>query len=80
MEDRIGEIIEAGTTEFVAQSYELYKLPPLGSLVKTGDVSSTIYGIVYNAATAGIEPGRRPVAAARTRLTRRLFTAPVPSS
>jgi len=62
MEDRIGEIIEAGTTEFVAQSYELYKLPPLGSLVKTGDVSSTIYGIVYNAATAGIEPGRRPVA------------------
>jgi len=28
MEDRIGEIIEAGTTAFVAQSYELYQLPP----------------------------------------------------
>jgi hypothetical protein len=34
-EQRVGEIIEACTTDFTAQCYELYKSPPLGSLVKT---------------------------------------------
>ncbi|OGO21461.1 MAG: hypothetical protein A2144_03235 [Chloroflexi bacterium RBG_16_50_9] len=58
MATRIGEVIEASTTQFAAQSYELYGLPPLGSLVKTGD----IYAVVYNAATTGLEPGRRPIA------------------
>jgi hypothetical protein len=33
-------------------------MPPLGSLVKTGD----IYGIVCHAATTSLEPGRRPIA------------------
>ena len=56
--NRVAEVIEASTTQFVAQCYELYELPPLGSLVKTGD----IYGIVANAATTSLEPGRRPIA------------------
>ena len=55
---RVGEVIEASTTDFIAQCYELYQLPPLGSLVKTGDM----YGIVYHAATTSIEPGRHPIA------------------
>jgi hypothetical protein len=55
---KIAEVIEASTTSFTAQCYELYELPPLGSLVKTG----AIYGIVGHAATAGMEPGRKPVA------------------
>ncbi len=59
---RVGEVIEASTTDFVAQCYELYQLPPLGSLVKTGDQSVELYGIVYHAATTSIEPGRRPIA------------------
>ncbi|MFC1992992.1 hypothetical protein ACFLV3_04200 [Chloroflexota bacterium] len=59
---RAGEVIEASTTDFVAQCYELYQLPPLGSLVKTGDSSSELYGIVSNATTTSIEPGRRPIA------------------
>ncbi len=59
--DKIAEVIEAGTTQFTAQCYELYELPPLGSLVKTGD----IYGIVANATTAGLEPGRKPIARGR---------------
>ena len=59
--DRVGEVIEASTTQFVAQCYELYEMPPLGSLVKTGD----IYGIVANAATTSLEPGRRPIARGR---------------
>jgi len=59
---RIAEVIEASTTEFVAQCYELYQLPPLGSLVKTIDAPVELYGIVHNATTASIEPGRRPIA------------------
>lgn len=62
MPERAGEIIEASTTEFVAQSYELYDLPPLGALVKTGDGTADAYGIVYYAVTESIEPGRRPLA------------------
>ena len=56
---RVGEVIEASTTEFVAQCYELYQSPPLGSLVKTTDLPVELYGIVYNAATTSLEPGRR---------------------
>jgi len=58
----VGEVIEASTTEFVAQCYELYQSPPLGSLVKTTDLPVELYGIVYYATTASLEPGRRPIA------------------
>ncbi len=58
MESKIAEVIEAGTVQFAAQCYELYELPPLGSLVKTGD----IYGIVAGATTSSLEPGRKPIA------------------
>ena len=60
--DRVGEIIEASTASFTAQCYELYELPPLGSLVKTKDGELDIYGIVYYATTGSLEPGRRPIA------------------
>ena len=60
--ERVGEVIEASTTDFVAQCYELYQLPSLGNLVKTKDSPIEIYAIVYNASTTGIEPGRRPIA------------------
>ena len=59
---RVGEVIETGTTDFVAQCYELYQSPPLGSLVKTTDSPVELYGIVYNATTTSLEPGRRPIA------------------
>jgi len=59
---RVGEVIEASTTDFVAQCYELYQSPPLGSLVKTADLPVELYGIVYNATTTSLEPGRRPIA------------------
>ena len=59
---RVGEVIEASTTDFVAQCYELYQLPSLGSLVKTRDLPLELYGVVYHAATTSIEPGRRPIA------------------
>ena len=67
--ERVGEVIEASTTEFAAQCYELYQSPPLGSLVKTRDSSVDLYGIVYNAATTSIEPGRRPLARGKDEVT-----------
>ena len=60
--DRVGEVIEAGTTGFIAQCYELYQSPPLGSLVKTSDESVELYGVVCQAGTASLEPGRHPIA------------------
>jgi len=66
---RVGEVIEASTTDFVAQCYELYQSPPLGSLVKTGDLALELYGIVYNATTTSLEPGRRPIARGKDEAT-----------
>lgn len=67
--DRVGEVIEASTTDFVAQCYELYQLPPLGSLVKTRDREVELYGIVYHAATTSLEPGRQPIARGKDETT-----------
>ncbi len=61
MNNKIAEVIEAGTAGFAAQCYELYEIPPLGSLVRTGD----IYGIVAGAGTSSLEPNRRPIARGR---------------
>lgn len=59
---RIGEIVETGTTGFVAESLELNRPPALGSLVKVevGD-GSCVYGVVSHGTTAGLDPGRRAV-------------------
>ena len=57
----VGEVVEASTTEFVAQCHELYGSPPLGALVKTGG-DHTVYGVVADVATRSLDPGRRPVA------------------
>jgi len=67
--ERVGEIIEASTTDFVAQCYELYQSPPLGSLVKTTDLPVELYGIVYYATTSSLEPGRRPIARGKDEAT-----------
>jgi len=66
---RVGEVVEASTTDFVAQCYELYQSPPLGSLVKTRDLAMELYGIVYNATTTSFEPGRRPIARGKDETT-----------
>ncbi len=62
---KIAEVIEASIVQFTAQCYELYEVPPLGALVKTGD----IYGIVANAETTGMEPGRKPIARGKDEAT-----------
>lgn len=65
MPTKVGEVIEASTAGFVAECYELHTPPPLGSLVKTTDGEVEIYGVVCNAATQSIDPGRRPIARGR---------------
>jgi len=67
--DKIGEVIEASTGQFVAECYELHTPPPLGSLVKTSDGDIEIYGVVCNAATESIEPNRRPIARGKEEAT-----------
>ena len=59
---KIGEIVESTSTEFTAECYELNAIPALGSLVKVTEPKVEILGIVCQSGTAGIEPGRRPVA------------------
>ena len=64
-EQRIGEVIEACSRDFVGQCYELYQTPSLGRLVRTRcdtDPDTNLYGVVYNVLTNGMDPTRRPVA------------------
>jgi len=59
---KIGEIVESSSAAFTAECYELRNIPALGSLVKVTGAETEIFGIVCQAGTAGIEPGRHPVA------------------
>jgi hypothetical protein len=59
---RVGEVIRSATSGFTAQCYELARFPYLGGLVKTENSDTQIYGIVFNATTGGIDPGRKPLA------------------
>lgn len=58
---RLGEVVEASTIEFLAQSQRLYNSPPIGTLVKS-EIDDAIYGIVAEVVTASIDPGRRAMA------------------
>ena len=62
---RVGEVVEASTTEFVAQCYELHQAPPFGSLVRSSGQDVEVFGVLYDATTASIDPGRRPIARGR---------------
>ena len=53
---RVGEVIEATSTGFVAQCYQLYVAPPLGAFVHTS--SPQIYGVVYRVFTEPLDSSR----------------------
>ena len=59
---RIGEVVEASTSGFVAQCHRLYDAPPLGALVRCGTADYAVYAIVGEVATRSLDPGRRPTA------------------
>ena len=60
MSRRVGEVVEAASTSFVAQCYQLNEAPPLGSFVQTG--SPLVFGVVYRVATEPLD-SNRPVLA-----------------
>jgi hypothetical protein len=58
----VAEVVEASTTEFVAQAIELDSAPPFGAFVAVApDESRTIYGVVAHVETSGIDPGSRAI-------------------
>ena len=57
---RIGEVVEASTSEFTAQCYRLYDAPTIGSLVLCGEKTPT-YGIVCEATTQSIDQARATI-------------------
>ena len=77
---RLGEVVEASTTGFITQCYELYEAPPLGCLVRSGSIrqgspeesrrahdadDSAVFGIVWEIATRSMDPARHPIARGR---------------
>lgn len=57
-----GEVVEASTTEFLAQAIELDSAPPFGAFVEVAtDEGLTIYAVVANVQTAGIDPGAKAI-------------------
>src|SRR5207237_10446103 len=58
----IGEIVEASTTEFLAQAVELDSAPPFGAFVEVATEDGLpVYGVVAHVQTAGIDPGSRAI-------------------
>jgi HAS barrel domain len=58
----IGEVVESGTTEFLAQALELDSAPPFGAFVEVAtDDNLTVYGVVAQVQTAGIDPGSKAI-------------------
>jgi len=57
-----GEVIEASTTEFLAQAQHLDAAPPFGAFVQVAtDDGLTILGVVAHVQTSGIDPGARAI-------------------
>jgi hypothetical protein len=58
----MGEVVEASTTEFLAQTVELDFAPPFGAFVEVATEDNLIiYGVVAHVQTAGIDPGSRAI-------------------
>ena len=53
---RLAEVIEASSSLFRAQCYQLYDAPALGSLVKSG--SPPVYGVVCRVSTEPLDSSR----------------------
>ena len=64
---RVGEVVEANSTSFVAQSYRLYDAPSLGSFVRAGDPA--VHGIVYRITTEPLDATRPVLARGETAST-----------
>jgi hypothetical protein len=61
VQNHLAEVIEASSTEFIAQSVELHHPPELGAPVAIQDEHFITYGLVGYAETTSIEPGRQSI-------------------
>ena len=57
---RLGEVVEANSMSFAAQSYRLYDTPFLGSLVSAGEPAT--FGVVCRVWTEPLDPSRPIIA------------------
>ena len=58
----VGEVIEASTTEVLAQAVELDGAPPFGAFVQVAtDDGLDVFGVVAHVETGGIDPGARAI-------------------
>src|SRR5438105_15037430 len=58
----VGEVVESSTTDFLAQAVELDSAPPFGAFVEVAsDDALTVYGVVAQVQTAGIDPGAKAI-------------------
>jgi hypothetical protein len=64
---RVGEVIQATSTSFVAQCYQLYASPPLGGFVHTS--SPEVYGVVHQVITEPLDPSRPVLARGESEAT-----------
>ena len=65
LENKIAEVIESSSSEYLAQCYDLNQAPPLGAMVKTKQDMDEVYGVVYSTETHSIDMGRRAIARGR---------------
>jgi hypothetical protein len=65
-EDWIAEVVESGTTGFVAECRRLHEAPPFGALVRVPSADRVLFGLVIQVATRSLEPYRRPTAYGKT--------------
>lgn len=62
----IGEIVDSRSTEIVAQCFEHGSPPPFGGMVAVRlDAGVTLYGVIHEVRTSGIDPGSRPIVRGR---------------
>ena len=59
---RFGEVVEASVDGIVGQCDRLFDPPPLGAIVRAGDLSIGIYGVITDSETVPLDPTRRIIA------------------
>lgn len=60
--EKVGEVVAASTTEFVAECFRLHEPPPFGCFVRANDGLDGVYGLVCFSETSPLDPSRRPLA------------------
>ncbi len=63
---RLGEIVEASTSDWRSVAPRTFSAPAFGSFVKTTDGSRTTYGVVSHVEHASVDPSRKAIPLGRS--------------